>query len=590
MFRRRLGNYLIKRMWELQNQPADLATYTRNRRRQGQLEQAKETSPPPATIRRKEESPPPVTIRHQEEPQPMTYQIVSELQNQGVIERSERVLNPDELLPLTQEMVLRDISPPRARGKSWISPLLAKNEATLQDSFAALDYHREQALTREQVRDMFRETLAVCEMEPTPHYLETFSKLVDQRCSDRMKTSFGAFVSLVEEWAEMNPLRTADFATQLRRTIQEYEEMIESLGGPSTATRSIETLVDTLKSQLRGYLSKKDSQKQGKSLEEIQSRAIADLFSFYARQIRLIGTTPTFDEITTNNSQWTVGKFFKFCSDKDLMGRQTATARRLNKEEIMAIFKKTAALTRNMELSHFVQALDEIAGMYFDGKYDEMMAAQCEDPSSYIPVCDLPLPEKRKKLYKLLKLGDSLDQKPPSTNRKPSLEARFRPPPEDDSLRRPRFRLPRDTKAKLDEVRAQKQTRSVDPRASPPKPQIKPIENLMMQARAAQPSYSQKYVQKNVSVEPLNWQSLNKMHPSELASEEDMRNVIGDEDEEDEEFGGNRVSRDLREKVKKMGPQAVAKEETRMDQAMRQIDKKMESGYKALKRNSTKVS
>jgi len=571
MFRRRLGNYLIKRMWKMQHQPADLATYIGNRRQ--------------------EEAAAPIE-------QPLTFEVREEEFEQEVMEREERALKPEEILELTEEMVLEDthkrkesqdpepmqaLSPPRERpSRSWISPLLRKHSSAIQDSFTALDFRGNQALAKDQVKDLFRETLGICEIELNPLYLESFAVLADEQCSGRNKASFQAFLGLVEDWAVQTPAKSSDFAGQLRKTIQEYEEMIESLGGPSPATRSIETLVETLRAQLKAYLSKKEASRGGKSLESVQADAIAELFSFYARQIRLIGTTPTFDEITANNSQWTVGKFFKFCGDKDLMGKQTATKRRLSKDEVMLIFKKTAALTRNMELSHFKVALDELAVVYYDGKYDEIQAGQRGE--GYKPVAGLSLEDKRKRLYRELKLGEAGEGAKTASHsvRKPSLEPPAAINRSEDPIRRPRFRLPKDTQSKLDSLKAQKQAKSLDPRPAklPPKPVDMPAQAI----RGPQQGYSQRHVAKNVSAEPLSWQSLNKMHPSELASEEDMRNVIGGEEEEDSPVSGNRISKEMREKAKRLGPQIQARDDARLDQVMRQLDRKMETGYKALQR------
>lgn len=557
-------------MWKAQHQPADLATYIGNRR-QGEAAAPIE--------------------------QPLTFKVKDQDFEQEVMEREERALKPEEILELTNEMVLEDankwkeqraptptqaLSPPRERpSRSWISPLLRKHSASIQDSFTALDFRGNQALAKDQVKDLFRETLGICEVELNPLYLESFAALAEERCSGRTKTSFQAFLGLVEDWAARTPAKSADFAGQLRKTIQEYEEMIESLGGPGQATRSVEALVDTLRGQLKAYLSKKEANRAGKSLESVQADAIAEIFSFYAKQIRLIGTTPTFDEITANNSQWTVGKFFKFCSDKDLMGKQTPQKRRLSKDEVMLIFKKTAALTRNMELSHFKVALDELAEAYYDGKYDEIEAAQRGE--GYKPVAGWSLEEKRKRLYKELKLGEGGEgaKSASHTGRKPSLE-----PPQainrsEDPIRRPRFRLPKETQAKLDSLKAQKQAKSLDPR---PAKVIPKAVDLSTQGIRGQQGYSQRYVAKNVSAEPLSWQSLNKMHPSELASEEDMRNVIGEE-EEDSPVGSNRIYREMREKAKRLGPQTQARDDARLGQAMRQLDRKMESGYKALQRS-----
>jgi Ca2+-binding EF-hand superfamily protein len=567
MFRRRLGNYVIKRIWELQNRPADLPTFTRNRRNQPEdLEQVKEA----------------VAM------QPLTFQMSEEPQDLGVVERTNRVLNPDELMQISHELVLKDPSPPRLPPKSWISPLLSTHQTTLQESFATLDYRGDQALGKEGIKDMFRETIGICELELSPQTVQTFSELVDSRCSARSKISFPAFLDMVEEWAILNPVKAVDFATQLRRTIQEYEDMIGSLGGPNASTQSIELLVNTLRTQLRGYLSKKEGQKQGKSVEEIQAGRLSEVFSFYAKQQRLIGTAPTFDEITTNNSQWTVGKFFKFCSDHDLMGRQTSTARRLTKDEIMNIFKKCAALTRNMELKHFIEALDEIAEMFFDAKYDEIARGNSKDPEGYLPVCDMSLEDKRKKLYTRLKLLDTVGDAA-KTGR--SVQAPKLRPPEDAAVRRPRFRLPKQMQQPRKEEKPvlEKQSKSVDPRPM----KAKQIEAAALPLKPAQPSYSHRYVQKNVSAEPLSWQSLNKMHPGELASEDDIRNVIGDGDEDDEleqSPGENRISRDLKEKAKRLGPQTIAQEETRLDRVMRQHDRKVETGLKVLNRSGTKAT
>ena len=536
MFRRRLGNYLLKCMWKLQHRPADLTTYIRNRRQEEDLAQTME-----------------------------------------VRTTDERTLNPHELLRLASDSPEpnKQVSPPRGRpSRSWVSPLLKRHEAALQDSFSALDFRGNQALGRDQLKDLFRETLSICEVELNLEYIESFGVMLTERCGGRNMLSFPAFVGLVEDWALRTPAKTADFAAQLRKTIQEYEEIMQKSGDSSAAARSLETLISSMKSQLAAYLSKRDLHKGSKSLE-VQSAALAETFSYYAKHIRLIGTTPTFDQITANNSVLTIEKFFKFCADKDLMGRQTATKRRLAKEEIMQIFRKNAAQTRNMELTHFKNALDDLAMLYYDQQYDEIEGNKGTE--GYKSVEMESLEEKRRRLYRELRLGEGQNRKnQPVTTKKPSPEPIIT---SEDAIRRPRFHLSKDTRSKLDEMKTRQVTKSVDPRPVRP---VKVLDLSNIQVKAHQ-GYSQRHqvAVKNVSTEPVSWANLNKMHPGELASEEDLKNVVGDED--DSPVSGSRISQEVREKARKLEVQA--RDDTRMDQVMRQLDRKMESGYKTLKRS-----
>ena len=44
-------------------------------------------------------------------------------------------------------------------------------------------------------------------------------------------------------------------------------------------------------------------------------KLLKEIFDFYARQKRMLGKTPTFDDINKNLNSLSMGEFLKFCSD-----------------------------------------------------------------------------------------------------------------------------------------------------------------------------------------------------------------------------------------------------------------------------------
>ena len=79
-------------------------------------------------------------------------------------------------------------------------------------------------------------------------------------------------------------------------------------------------------------------------------KALKAVFSFYCKQILMLGKSPTFDRINQGYTTLELGSFFKFC-------REFGILQKLNKPTLEQVFKKCTAHQRGMDFSQFSQQL-----------------------------------------------------------------------------------------------------------------------------------------------------------------------------------------------------------------------------------------
>ena len=231
-----------------------------------------------------------------------------------------------------------------------------------------------------------------------------FQEMMGKRSSDgEEEDAFrGVFWPAVEDWVRSNPGVQASFvqsptdqlAAKLKSTIEEVESISrtqEFAGQDSSQSRQ---LLQTLKLQLRRI--EESAGKQGEDPVFLQRcrGGIHEVYVFYAKQTKMIGTKPSFDDILHSISILSSGKFFKFLHDFQLLSdSKLSTRKSLDKSTAMSIFRKTALFQKEMNEQQFTMALDLVAMAYYDGEFDRVNRTD---------IAKLPMGEKRERLYRTL--------------------------------------------------------------------------------------------------------------------------------------------------------------------------------------------
>ena len=180
------------------------------------------------------------------------------------------------------------------------------------------------------------------------------------------------------------------FASHLSSTISEYKELIKNIQF-SLLFNPVEDLLNSFESIAATYESKRSKS----AAIETRLKALKEIFTFYAKQIKMIGSALSFEQIVDHQSILNISKFTKFCSDFDITNKQ-------NKDHITVQQATQAFLigndcSRSMNFNQFVSAIDALADIYFDKKYD------LRNNSSFSM---LPISEKKEKIYEFLQLND----------------------------------------------------------------------------------------------------------------------------------------------------------------------------------------
>jgi hypothetical protein len=231
-----------------------------------------------------------------------------------------------------------------------------------------------------------------------------FQEMMGKRTSESEEGDAfgGVFWPAVEEWVQSHPGVQANFvqnptdqlAAKLKATIAEVESIgqtQELAGQDSSQSRQ---LLQTLKVQLRRI--EESAVKHGEDPVFLQRcrAGIREVYAFYAKQTKMIGTKPSFDDILHSISVLSSGKFFKFLHDFQLLEQSKLSTRKtIDKTTAMSIFRKTALFQKEMNEQQFTMALDLVSMAYYDGEFDRLNRTD---------VARLPLAEKRERLYRTL--------------------------------------------------------------------------------------------------------------------------------------------------------------------------------------------
>ena len=88
------------------------------------------------------------------------------------------------------------------------------------------------------------------------------------------------------------------------------------------------------------------------------------------------------------------GTFIRFATDFSIIAPYSGTTRVLKRDELIKIFKKHATFQKDMNQDQFVESLDAVADLYYNGLYDDI------NPSAN--ASNRPIEQKRMFLYQHL--------------------------------------------------------------------------------------------------------------------------------------------------------------------------------------------
>ena len=316
----------------------------------------------------------------------------------GLNGNSDRFIS--NLLSNTSEKSLPRASPiPTSK---WFSEQIRDRESEIESLFAGFSNKSEQ-ITAKQLSDVFSAMIKALDLELTSHHKDIFKAISEklhpvkiiQKPKKKAKTiypliSYSDFVDLMNLWGQKYSKDQENIIGHLAKTIKATHVLNYSYSDVPQLSLILTKLESSLQSCLTKHL---ESLKEDSNPSDKYKKNLEDIFQFYAKVQRIQGTEDTFEAMEASNTAWNLGKFLKFCADFNIVQAKEEIKRALSKEQLTAIFKKTASNTRLMTESQFIEALDKIAEVIYNPELDRLLNTSF----AYSGV-----PEKRELLYKLL--------------------------------------------------------------------------------------------------------------------------------------------------------------------------------------------
>ena len=232
-----------------------------------------------------------------------------------------------------------------------------------------------------------------------------FQEMMGRRSDDcgEQGDVFGVvFWPAVEEWIRAHPgiyaksglNPTEQLAARLKTTIEEVEkiEKVQALAGQDSSQS--QQLLSTLRSQLRKIEAKAVQQGEEPVFMQRCKAGIHEVYTFYAKQTKIMGAKPTFDDVFHSISVLSSGKYLKFLIDFQLLENSKISTRKvIDQSTAMSIFRQTALFHKDMNEAQFTMSLDLVAAAYYDEEFDRLNRTN---------MARLTMAEKRERLYKSL--------------------------------------------------------------------------------------------------------------------------------------------------------------------------------------------
>mmetsp|Transcript_32281 Transcript_32281/g.55817 ORF Transcript_32281/g.55817 Transcript_32281/m.55817 type:complete len:605 (-) Transcript_32281:26-1840(-) len=320
------------------------------------------------------------------------------------------------------------------------------------------------------------------------------------------------------------PLNRDNVELTIEETIKTYESLRHLQLAKGEDTSAVDSIIKACRLQMRRssrdvmQLKRRESEKWVAKCKQ----GLTDIFGFYAKQVRMIGKTPSFAEIEQANQIWNLSKFLKFLKDFHLSELPPGN-KCLSRVEGSDIFMRFAHLRKSLNEPSFLQALDAVAMILFNHEFDEQNGTQ---------FASLSEEEKTLKLYEYLECDNiaKYSKKMKGFGLPFSSDTRCRMPA-DDPAKRYKFRASQKILEELNDWK-KKNPRRVNLSSNAPKVR-----------RAVQESLEEKsFTKKKLDISNLQsknvitWKKLGEMSFEQLkdpSDDFDIRNLIVDSDSDD---------------------------------------------------------
>lgn len=247
---------------------------------------------------------------------------------------------------------------------TWLSPYLETHSAHITEFFLAVSVGQE--VSRAEALKVFTEVVKVSGIPRTSAGRKLFQSLIANYQKDTL--TFSELCGLLNEWASQHTPEAVDITTKIKISIIDYEALLAKLE-PGDSYDTLAGMIHHLKGQLRLLAERESPKLKSCSKDQQQAKSLSEIFAFYAKQQKIIGSDATFDGIVQSSSVWTLGKYFKFCTDFDLMGKGRGL-RYLGKDDLAMIFKRNAEHAKLLREERFLGTLEQVAELYFNEDYD----------------------------------------------------------------------------------------------------------------------------------------------------------------------------------------------------------------------------
>ena len=400
------------------------------------------------------------------------------------------------------------------QGNSWISPYLSEYQEEVSRMFEryVVENHMIEGNATKPILLSILQLFGI-PIEEKDVFL--FDRMVENRFKQSLKgkqvkylkLTYSQLLALIEEWALKDAIKQIPFRSHLENTISEYSLLLnhceyETLSVPLRELIDLLQLKGKIKSQSR---TPKPNRSQDSNIENT-TRATKEIFNFYARQLKMLGNAPTFDEITDHQNILNISKFTKFCSDFDITSKENKD--HISVQQATQAFLSGNDCSRSMNYDQFMLSLEALADLYYDEQYDS------RNRTKY---ARLRPAAKTEMFYKFLRLENRSEylQKAKGFGLPFSKEKAGYRLPEYDLSKNYKFKDTTQKKQKITEWKKSKEEKpSSVKQMSPPNPaRLAAVKNSLLQRK-----------------DRVTWDILKNSQQSSLISKDELSNLFTDDD------------------------------------------------------------
>lgn len=243
---------------------------------------------------------------------------------------------------------------------------------------------KEQIASKTPVKQIFTELLNIIKVVPRPLEFQEFYKVFlsiqsktpqvskkqdsKEKPKKKKKLSYDMFKESCIEW--YNAIRCPkDLKSKIQSSIKEYEKVKEKML-PNEDQSFIDSLITTLKIQLKKILEGSNKSPPVLSFEEKSKNGISEIFKHYSKAQNTNGSI-TLEPIKKVFDTLNLSKFLQFCKDFTILEEhKNPSKNRIKQQTLEEVFNKYSNFKKEMYEYQFFEALETLAGVFFDEEYD----------------------------------------------------------------------------------------------------------------------------------------------------------------------------------------------------------------------------